>query len=77
MVLGAEIIAILTAKGRKGKYVFVDNILSDFLKADDRRTPDLFLYSLMFLYSIGIIDHIDYKIKLSSIASEEQQNLFR
>lgn len=64
MVLGAEIIRILQTKNNKGKLILVENILREFLKPDERRTPDLFIYSLLFLYSIGLIEQDGYKIKL-------------
>lgn len=65
MVLGSELIKILTKRGKREKYVLVENVMTDFLKEDERRTPDLFIYSLLFLYSVGLIDHRGYKIKLT------------
>jgi hypothetical protein len=65
MVLGSEVIKILKTRGKGDKYVLVENILTDFLKGDERRTPDLFMVSLLFLFSIGLIDQRGYKIKLT------------
>jgi hypothetical protein len=64
MVLGADIITSLKSR-HKGNYVVVESVLEDFLKKDEKRTPDLFLYSLLFLFSIGVIEQNGYKIKLS------------
>lgn len=64
MVLGSEVIKILKTRSNGDKYVLVENILTDFLKGDERRTPDLFIYSLLFLYSVGLIDQRGYKVKL-------------
>lgn len=64
MVLGADIIKFLSNK-RMEKYVLIENVLTDFLKKDESRTPDLFFNSLVFLYAIGLIDRKDYKIKLT------------
>jgi hypothetical protein len=71
MVLGADIINILNSKRYIGKYVLVENVLSNFLKEDEKRTPDLFFNSLVFLYSIGLIDKKDYKIKLIPIVNTQ------
>lgn len=75
MILGSELIKILKKRGKGEGYVLVENILSDFLKEDERRTPDLFLYSLLFLYSVGLIDQRGYKIKLTPRIAV-QTNLF-
>lgn len=75
MVLGSELIKILTKRGKGDRYVLIENILTDFLKEDGRRTPDLFMYSLLFLYSVGLIDHRGYKIKLTPYV-EKQTKLF-
>jgi hypothetical protein len=76
MVLGSEIIKNLKSKNKNGTYVLVESILTDFLKEDNRRTPDLFIYSLSFLYMIGLIDHKGYKIKLTPHILE-QSTLFK
>jgi hypothetical protein len=75
MVLGSELIRILKKRSKENKYVLVENILADFLKEDERRTPDLFIYSLLFIYSVGLIDQREYKIKLTPHIAV-QTNLF-
>jgi hypothetical protein len=74
MVLGAEVIEILQAS-KSDKYILVEKILTIFLKIDNRRTPDLFIHCLLFLYSVGLIDQKGYKIKLIPQIIE-QPNLF-
>lgn len=66
MVVGSDIVEILKKKGKGSGYVLIESILTDFLKGDKRRTPDLFVFSLIFLFSVGLIDRKDYKIKLVS-----------
>ena len=74
MVLGAEVIKILQG-ANTDKYILVEKVLTNFLKTDDRRTPDLFIHCLLFLYSVGLIDQKGYKIKLTPQIIE-QPNLF-
>ncbi len=73
MVLGAEIIYIMNKSSFKGKYVLVDKVMNKFLEGDKNRTPDLFMYAIAFLYTIGSIEKRAYKIKL---LIEPQPNLF-
>ena len=56
MVVGADIVKILSTKNRKDNFVLVEDVMEDFLKANDQRTPDMFLNSLSFLYAVGIIE---------------------
>lgn len=65
MVLGAEIIKILNTSKNKDRHILVENVLGEFLKPDERRTPDLFIYSLLFLYSVGLVERKGYKVKLT------------
>lgn len=64
-VLGADIIKFLSAKKRLNNFILIENALLDFLKKDEKRTPDLFFNSLVFLFSIGLIERRDYRIKLT------------
>ncbi|SDL47198.1 hypothetical protein [Pedobacter antarcticus] len=75
MVLGAEIIELLKPTIKSNDYILVEKVLSAFLKNDERRTPDLFIHILVFLYSVGLIDHKGYKIKLTPHLTEPL-NLF-
>lgn len=81
MVLGSEIIAIMRSINDQGDFILTETILNNFLKGEQKRTPDLFVFSLVFLYSVGLIEREGYKIKLStstikSAQTTEQINLF-
>ncbi|HHV86889.1 MAG TPA: hypothetical protein GXX42_13945 [Petrimonas sp.] len=78
MVLGADIISIMGNSPFKNKYIIVDDIMNKFLDRDKDRTPDLFLYALTFLHTIGCIEKKGYKIKLvkKEIQEEYQPSLF-
>ncbi|TRX27898.1 hypothetical protein FNW25_05015 [Flavobacterium franklandianum] len=78
MVLGADVIDIMSKSPFKNKFAVVDDIMVKFMKADKNRTPDLFLYSLTFLHLIGSIEKKGYKIRLvvNSEGNAFQQSLF-
>lgn len=71
LVLGADLIEQL--KGQD--FVLVESLLEKFLKKGAKRTPEMFFTSLTFLYSCGIIERKDYKIKLV-VKSIKQTSLF-
>jgi len=64
LVLGADMISMLSSSPFKNKYAILDDVMSKFLKKDKSRTPDLFLNTLTFLHTIGSIERKGYKIKL-------------
>ena len=53
--------------------VLLEKIMVSFLKKDIKRTPDLFIKSLTFLYSFGLIEYSNYKVKLISQKTQNQQ----
>ena len=63
MVLGSEIINII--KKNKSKNLIVEEVMFDFLKGNKRITPENFLDALTFLYTLGLIDYKNYKIKVN------------
>ncbi len=73
MVLGSELIELL---GQEKGYIFVEDLLINFLGKDKRRTPDLFLDSLTFLYAVGVIQTNGYKIKKVDTNGKTQRSLF-
>jgi hypothetical protein len=73
MVVGADIVKILSTKNRRDNFVLIEDIMEEFLKANDQRTPDMFLNSLSFLYAVGIIERNEYRIKLLKLT--KQNNL--
>ena len=73
MVIGADIVKLLSIKNRKNKYVLIEDIMEEFLKVSDKRTPDMFLNSLAFLFSVGIIERNEYRIKLLKTTIQKKQ----
>lgn len=62
IVLGADLLEMLQ---EHKKPLLVERALATFLKEDADRTPYHFFDVLTFLYSIGAIDHIDYRLVLN------------
>ena len=58
------------------KTVLLEKVMQSFLKKDIKRTPVLFIKSLVFLYSFGLIEYDNFKIKLTPRKTENQMNLF-
>ena len=56
--------------------VLLEKVMQSFLNKDIKRTPDLFLKSLVFLYSFGLIEYDNYKVKLTPRTRKQQMNLF-
>ena len=73
MVLAADIIKILSARNRKDTFILVEDVMEDFLKASDKRSRDLFLNTLAFLFSVGIIEKNEYRIRLLKPAKQKKQ----
>lgn len=71
MVLGADIIKILKDTDN---YIIVENLMKRFLKKDNIRTPKLFFDTLTFLYMLGIVEEVNYKVRLKH--GFTQKNLF-
>jgi len=61
MVLGAEVLEIL--KKAKGE-LLVDELLVRFMKKNSKFTPDQFMETLIFLYSLGAIEKNQFKVKV-------------
>lgn len=62
LVLGSEIIHSLKSPNRS--YVVVEEVLSDFLKKDSKRTPKHFMDAITFLYATGLLEYRGYKVRL-------------
>jgi len=75
MVLGADIINIMGNTPFKNKYAIVDDVMNRFLSRDKDRTPDLFLYALTFLHTLGSIEKKGYKIKLVKRENEGENQI--
>lgn len=73
LVVATDIIKELK---RHKKTVLLEKIMQTFLNKDLKRTPDLFIKSLVFLYIFGLIEYDNYKVKLTPRTREQQMNLF-
>ena len=73
LVVATDIIKELK---RHKKTVLLERVMQSFLNKDIKRTPDLFIKSLVFLYSFGLIEYDNYKVKLTPRTSKKQMNLF-
>lgn len=58
------------------KTVLLEKVMQSFINKDIKRTPDLFIKSLVFLYSFGLIEYNNYKVRLTPRTSKKQINLF-
>lgn len=69
MVLGAKIIKLLQpkkkSKDQRPSFQPTEDILKNFLKGDSKRTPNMFLNALTFLYIGGLIERKGYTIRLT------------
>lgn len=63
MVLGTDIAKCLRSQK---KYVLIESVLVNFLNKEAKRTPNMFLNTLAFLFAMGLIEKKDYSIKLIS-----------
>jgi hypothetical protein len=63
MVLGSDIVKILKLQK---DFVLIEKILNIFLQKEEKRTPEMFLNALSFLFAMGLIEKKNYRIKLIS-----------
>jgi len=73
MVLGSEIINELRSQKH---YVLIEDLLNSFLVRDDKRTSEIFINTLSFLYGMGLIDKKGFRVKLIYRNQAIQQQLF-
>ena len=62
VVLGAELITLL--KNNKNK-VNTETLMKEFIKCDIKRTPELFIDAVVFLFLVNIIKYQSYNIILN------------
>lgn len=74
MVVGADIVQLLSRPGMKDNFVLVDDLLRVFLKKNEKRNPEMFLHALTFLYAMDAIERKGYRIKLVSQNPPKKQN---
>ncbi|WP_051940401.1 hypothetical protein [Stenoxybacter acetivorans] len=63
-VMGANIIHELNKKPNQRQGILVDDLMNNFTRRDMRRTAVHFYDTLVFLYAIGVIEHVAYRIYL-------------
>lgn len=61
LVLGAQVIKLLRSKN---EFFLIEEVMSKFLKEDERRTPDMLINTLCFLYLLDLIEEDDFKVRL-------------
>lgn len=69
MVLGADVLKLL--RGRD--FILVEDLMLSFLQGNKKRTPDMFLNTLAFLFACGLIERKKYKVKLTTCQSEQRE----
>lgn len=73
MVMGTDIVKQLNGRTN---FLLIEKLLQSFLKKDKRRTPDMFMNTLTFLYSVGLVEQKGYRIKLTPKPASSQGKLF-
>ncbi|MFC1508891.1 hypothetical protein ACFL60_04285 [Candidatus Omnitrophota bacterium] len=74
MILGAEIIKQFKMQEN---FVLIETVLNEFLQKDLKRTPDMFINALTFLYAMGLIEKKAYRIKMNQRNKYIQKELFK
>lgn len=72
MVMAADIIGFLK---KRRNYVLAVLLMDDFLKKDKRRTPDMFINSVTFLYALGYIKQDNLRLRLDDSAIRKVEQL--
>lgn len=67
MVLGADVIRALTRK----ESVLAESLLGDFIKEDKKRTPDMFVNTVLFLYSLDVLTVKGFRIGLKKVMPKQ------
>ena len=61
MVVSSDIVNVLK---KKKDYMLMDNLFKDFLEKDSRRTVDMFFNAITYLFTLGIIEETNYKVRV-------------
>lgn len=62
LVLASDIIRLL----KNRRLLLIEDVMESFLNVDKKRTPEMFINTLTFLYTCGFIQKEGYKIRLMS-----------
>jgi len=73
MVMATDIVKMLK---KNSNFHLVEELMQNFLEKDKKRTPDMFLNSLTFLYSFGLVEQKGYRVKLAPKQYNVQRKLF-
>ena len=74
IVMGASVLEILSREKQKETGIIIDDLLAGFLKRDKRRTLVNFYAVLEFLYTIGVVEHENYHIRI--VKTKLQADMF-
>lgn len=72
MVMATDIIRFLK---KRGSFVLAALLMEDFLKKDKRRTPDMFINSVTFLFALGYIEQENSRLRLEESAIHRVEQL--
>jgi hypothetical protein len=62
LVLGSDILRLL----KKHKtWIVIEEIMEEFVSAEPRRTHEIFMNVLAYLYALGLVEYEGYKIRLN------------
>jgi len=61
VAMGGSLLHIMS---ERKKPIIVDELMEKFLRADRRRTQVNFFSALYFLYMLGAIDKVGYRVKI-------------
>lgn len=66
MVVAADIVELLK---KRSTFVLAESLMDEFLKKDKRRTPEIFINSVTFLFAFGYIEQSGYRLRLDESAA--------
>jgi hypothetical protein len=65
MVMASDIASILA---KRPGFVFEETLMKEFVKLDSRRSPDMFVDCLTFLYAFDYLERTGHRIRLKESA---------
>lgn len=66
MVVAADVVRLLK---KRNAFVLAESLMDEFLKKDKRRTPEMFINSVTFLFAFGYIEQSGYRLRLDESAA--------
>ncbi len=77
LIISAEVIQLIKERLKKKKYVILDDILKTFIEEDSRRTINLLLDAITFLYFIDVIYFKDYRIVMRGSSQSKMDKFLK